>query len=98
MKNEIPKLAVISKCTVKTDTGAGELGKQYFKLIANIEKPGELILYIKKLVLSDRIELYRDFTELRKFKDKILFAQNFSIRTSTFEKAQELLEQNSIFR
>ena len=98
MKNDIPKLAVISKCTVKTDTGAGELCKQYFKLIVNIENSSELILSIRKLVLSDKTELYQDFTELRKFKGKILFVQNFSIRTSTFEKAQKLLEQNSIFK
>ena len=98
MKNDIPKLAVISKCFVKTRTNNDELCKQYFALIIGDDHPEELVLSIRKLVLSSEIWLYRDMEILREFNGKTLYQQRFSIKTSTFEKAQKLLEKNSTFK
>ena len=98
MKKQLPNIAVISKCIVKTKTNNDELCKQYFDLIIGDDHPEELVLGIRKLVLSSEIWLYNDMEVLREFNGKTLYQQRFSIKISTFEKALKLLEQNSIFK
>ena len=91
---KLPKVAVVSSCIIKSDTNANELCKQYFKLLISEDKPDELALMVKKYVLTDRTDLYRDFKELRTFKGKTLYMQIFSIRVSTLQEAHKQLTNN----
>ena len=94
MKYPIPNIAIISKCFVKAKTNNGDFCKQYFSLIVGEDQPDELVLSIRKLVLSPEMWLYRDMEILREFKGKTLYQQRFSIKVSTFEKAHKLLIKN----
>jgi len=88
---KLPNVAVISRCTIKSDTNAEDKCKQYFKLLISEDKPEEVALMIKKYVLTDNKELYLDFEPLRTFRGKTLHMQIFSIRIGTLEKAWNLL-------
>ena len=91
---KLPNIAVVSSCVIKSDTNANELCKQYFKLLIGEDKPDKLALMVKKYVLTDRTDLYRDFKALRTFKGKTLYMQIFSIRVSTLQEAHKQLIKN----
>lgn len=78
------ELEVIKKFFVKSKTNGNEFSKQYFYVIKLGNHEPSLI--IKKLVLSDDIECYKDYTILKYYKGKYLFFTHYSIKLSTFNK------------
>ena len=90
-----PRIAIVSKCVIKNKTNADELCKSYFTLLIGEDKPSELVLVIRKYILTDKKGLcYQGFIVSKTFKNKALYMQRFSIKTSTLEQAQKLLDIN----
>ena len=87
-------VAVVSSCIIKNNTNANESCKQYFKLLIGEDKPDELVMMVKKYVLTDRTDLYHRFQIMRTFRGKTLYVQIFSIRVSTLQKAHKQLTNN----
>jgi len=73
-----------TKFHMKTQTMEGELAKQYFVLCE--EKSTEAVLIITKLILSCD-DFLENMAMVRKYKDKYLHKQTFSIKASTLNRA-----------
>ena len=90
MKKETDKLlqnkalnisVVMPRFFIRSKTNAGEFTKQSFLAITSDTTESALI--IRKLVLTDNFELYRNFKLIKKYKGRGLFEQRFSIKLST---------------
>ena len=76
---------------LKGINGNDDLSKQYFTILENKGFPPTLI--IRKMALSNDVPLYLNcgFKIIRKYKDKYLFQQDFSIRLETLNKAMDII-------
>jgi len=78
-----PEPKVIAKTIRRTKTNAGEKCKQYFYILGY---PGQdTSIAIRKWVLANDNELYEKFgyTFVRRWKDKCVYFQGFSIKLNT---------------
>ena len=73
-------------------TNAGDMAKhEIFVILGKKMAPA---LRIRKLVLSDNYDLYRDdFQAVKFFKGKYLFVQTFSVKLSTFSIITDWLKE-----
>ena len=76
---------------LKGINGNADLSKQYFTILESDFFPPTLI--IRKMALSNDVPLYINcgFKVIRKYKDKYLFQQDFSIRLETLNKAMDII-------
>jgi hypothetical protein len=72
---------VMPRFFIRSKTNDGEFAKQSFLAITS--DTTEPALIIRKLVLTDNFELYRNFKLIKEYKDRGLFEQRFSIKLST---------------
>ena len=69
---------------IKSKTNNDEFCKQYFVVVSKDNIAPSLI--VKKLVLSEDFELYRDCKIIKTFKDKGLFLKTFGLKIDTLNK------------
>lgn len=83
------KVKVVRKFFIRSKTSNGEFAKQYFIVTkSNIHEPA---LLIRKLILSEDFELYKDATLLKTFKGNGLYEMRFSLKISTLKQVIYIL-------
>jgi len=83
-KDTLNSAIIMPRFFIKSKTNDGEFAKQYF--IAVDSDKAEAALIIRKLVFTDNYELYSHLEPLKKYKNKYLLQQRFSIKLSTLSK------------
>ena len=68
---------------LRSKTNTGDFAKQKFIIFQALGHNISLIVY--KLVLSSNFALYYDYYPIKKYKEKILFLQVYSIKLSTLD-------------
>ena len=90
---EKPKLGIFDvmlRFFIRSFTNDKERAKQYF-MVAKSENYSEALI-IRKLVLSENLELYGGNSKIiKKFKDYYLFEQRFSIKIETLKMVMSVL-------